>query len=322
MIVITGGAGFIGSTLAQTLIDEELIIIDKFNDINQRSYLSKIPGARLVNLKDCKSILNFFKNDIKYFYHLGANSSTDQTILSDAIDLNIFWSQYFWDFCTCNKIPFMYASSAATYGDGSKGFSDKMTIDELKDIKIFNIYGWSKMYFDLFVLNQEKNANTPPIWHGLKFFNVYGANEYHKEAQSSVVHPFLTQLKLFGKIKLFKSLNKDYLDGEQKRDFVSVNFCIQFMKNIQKLSFKNGILNVGTGKPKTFITFAEDIMKAFEKKGKIQFINMPKNLKNHYQYFTKSENLKTKKIHELMVGFNYSKDLEIIVKDIINRDNS
>lgn len=318
MIVITGGAGFIGSTLAQKLIDRELIIFDTFNDSKQRSYLSKIPSVRLVNIKDCKSVLNYFKNDIKYFYHLGANSSTDQVVLSEAIDLNIFWSQYFWDFCTRNKIPFMYASSAATYGDGSRGFSDKMTIDELKKIKISNVYAWSKMYFDLFVLNQEKKRNTPPIWHGLKFFNVYGVNEYHKKAQSSVVHTFLLQLKKTGKIKLFKSLNNDYLDGEQKRDFVSVNFCIEFMINIQKLNFKNGILNVGTGKPKTFITFAEDIMDAFKKKGKIQFINMPKNLQNHYQYFTKSENLKTRKIHESILDFNYSKDLEIIVNDIIS----
>lgn len=319
MIVITGGGGFIGSTLAKTLIDDELIIIDTFNDFDQKIYLSEIPGARLVSLKDCKSILNYFKNDIKYFYHFGANSSTDQIILSEAIDLNIFWSQFFWDFCTNNKIPFMYASSAATYGDGSKGFSDNMTIDELKNIKIHNVYGWSKMYFDIFVLNQEKFGCTPPIWHGLKFFNVYGVNEFHKKKQSSVVHPFLKQLKSTGKIQLFKSLNKNFFDGEQERDFVSVNFCIEFMKNIQKLKFKNSLLNVGTGQPKTFISFANDIMSAYNKKGKIEFIDMPQNLQKHYQYFTKSENKKTRKIHELMIKFNYTQDLIQILKKIENR---
>ena len=155
MIVITGGAGFIGSTLAKTLLDQELIIIDTFKDIEQKIYLTEIPGARLVNLKDCKSILNYFKNDIKYFYHLGANSSTEQAILSESVNTNIFWSQFYWDFCSNNKIPFMYASSAATYGDGSKGFSDKMTVNELKDIKIHNVYGWSKMYFDIFALVRQ-----------------------------------------------------------------------------------------------------------------------------------------------------------------------
>ena len=321
MIVITGGAGFIGSTLAKTLLDQELIIIDTFKDIDQKVYLTEIPGARLVNLKDCKSVLNYFKNDIKYFYHLGANSSTEQAILSESVNTNIFWSQFYWDFCSNNKIPFMYASSAATYGDGSKGFSDKMTVNELKDIKIRNIYGWSKMYFDIFALNQERIGKTPPIWHGLKFFNVYGVNEYHKKKQSSVVHPFLKQLKLNGKIKLFKSLHKNYLDGEQQRDFVSVNFCIEFIKNIQKLSLKSGLLNVGTGQPKTFISFANDIMDAFSKKGKIQFINIPQNLQSHYQYYTKSENSKTREIHKLMADFNYSEDLQLIVKSILNKIN-
>ena len=215
----------------------------------------------------------------------------------------------------------MYASSAATYGDGSKGFSDKMTVNELKDIKIHNVYGWSKMYFDIFALNQERIGNTPPIWHGLKFFNVYGVNEYHKKKQSSVVHPFLKQLKLTGKIKLFKSLHKNYLDGEQQRDFVSVNFCIEFIKNIQKLSLKSGLLNVGTGQPKTFISFANDIMDALNKKGKIQFINIPQNLQRHYQYYTKSENSKTREIHKLMADFNYSEDLQLIVKSILNKIN-
>lgn len=321
MIVITGGAGFIGSTLAKTLLNQELIIIDTFKDNEQKVYLTEIPGARLVNLKDCKSVLNYFKNDIKYFYHLGANSSTEQAILSESVNTNIFWSQFYWVFCSNNQIPFMYASSAATYGDGSKGFSDKMTVNELKDIKIHNVYGWSKMYFDIFALNQERIGNTPPIWHGLKFFNVYGVNEYHKKKQSSVVHPFLKQLKLTGKIKLFKSLHKNYLDGEQQRDFVSVNFCIEFIKNIQKLSLKSGLLNVGTGQPKTFISFANDIMDALNKKGKIQFINIPQNLQRHYQYYTKSENSKTREIHKLMADFNYSEDLQLIVKSILNKIN-
>jgi ADP-L-glycero-D-manno-heptose 6-epimerase len=321
MIVITGGCGFIGSTLAETLLDHDVIIIDTFKNFQQRAYLSEIPGARLVSLKDCVSVLNNFKNDIKYFYHLGANSSTDQIILSEAIESNIFWSQFFWDFCTNNKIPFMYASSAATYGDGSKGFSDNMTLDELREIKIHNVYGWSKMYFDIFVLRQEKLRNTPPIWHGLKFFNVYGVNEFHKKNQSSVVHTFLKQLNSVGIIKLFKSLNKNFLDGEQQRDFVSINFCIEFMKNIQKLNLNNGLLNVGTGQPKTFVTFARDIMNACNKKGKLEFIDMPKDLQNHYQYYTKSENSKTKKVHELMTDFNYKKDLIYIVKSILGKVN-
>ena len=132
MIVITGGAGFIGSTLAKELSSEELIIIDIYSDNIQKLYLEEISNARLVNISNSKDILEQFKDKITYFYHFGANASTDQNILNQSINLNIYWSQYYWDFCTKNNIPFVYASSAATYGDGSKGFSDEMNFDQLK----------------------------------------------------------------------------------------------------------------------------------------------------------------------------------------------
>jgi ADP-L-glycero-D-manno-heptose 6-epimerase len=318
MIIITGGAGFIGSTLAKELCSEELIILDRFSDNIQKLYLDEFPNARLVNLSDSKDILEQFRHKITFFYHFGANSSTNQNILNQSINLNIYWSQYFWDYCTKNNIPFVFASSAATYGDGSKGFSDEMNFDQLKQIKLNNFYGWSKMYFDLFVLNQEKIKKTPPIWFGLKFFNVYGVNEFHKKNQCSVLHSFLKQLYTNGKIELFKSLNKKYLDGEQKRDFVSVNFCVEFIKTLKKKKIKSGLLNVGTGKPKTFISFANDIMNVNKKKGYIDFIDMPKNLQNHYQYFTKSENNKTEKIHQSLKDFNYMEDLLNISKKILN----
>ena len=319
MIVITGGAGFIGSSLAKKFHHEEIIIIDTFKNKEQKSYLNEIPGARLVDLLDSRLVLEKFKNKISFFYHLGANSSTDQNILSETINLNIFWSQYFWDFCAKNNIPFIYASSAATYGDGQKGFSDELEISELKKIKLYNFYGWSKMYFDIFALSQAKIGNSPPIWYGLKFFNVYGVNEFHKKNQCSVLHPFLKQLHTNGKIKLFKSSNKNYLDGEQRRDFVSVNFCVEFIKNLKKIKIKNGLLNVGTGVAKTFISFANDIMNVHKKNGKIEFIDMPKNLEDHYQYYTKSENTKTREVHKLLVNYDYLEDLKNISKSIMNK---
>ena len=318
MIVITGGAGFIGSTLAKKFNGKDLILIDKFLDIKQRKYISQASGARLVRLQECKEILNIYKNDISCFYHLGANSSTDQKIFSETVELNIHWSQYFWDFCSNHKIPFIYASSAATYGDGSKGFSDQMSLEKLEKIKISSLYGWSKMYFDIFALKQKEIGNSPPIWYGLKFFNVYGVNEIHKENQSSVVHPFLKQLKSNGKIELFKSYNKNYSDGNQQRDFVSVNYCIRFIETITSSKMSNGLYNVGTGEPKTFIEFAKDIMKASRKEGIIKYIEMPESLKNHYQYFTKSENLKSKEIHKKINNFDYEEDLNFIVKKIYN----
>jgi ADP-L-glycero-D-manno-heptose 6-epimerase len=317
MIVITGGSGFIGSTLANTLVDEEILIVDTFSNNFQHQLLNNSGNVRLINLSNCKEVLQFYKNNIKYFYHLGANSSTDQSNLSETVNLNIFWSQYFWDFCVNNEIPFVYASSAATYGDGSNGFSDTMTIDQLKNIKINGLYGWSKMYFDIFALNQASKKFAPPKWYGLKFFNVYGANEIHKGTQSSVIHPFLKQLIEYKKVYLFKSYVKNIQNGEQKRDFVSVNFCIEFIEKLLNLNSDNGIYNVGTGSPKTFIEFSKDIMNAAGIDGLIEYIDMPEKLKSHYQYFTKSENKKSSKIHKAMNKFHYKKDLNSILETLM-----
>ena len=318
MIVITGGAGFIGSTLANSLKDQELIIIDTFtNNFQKDNLLFNNGNIRLVNLSDSKEILDLYKHKIKYFYHLGANSSTDQSILEETINLNIFWSQYYWDFCSLNAIPFMYASSAATYGDGSYGFSDQSSLDELKEIKLRGLYGWSKMFFDFFAINQSTIGTCPPKWHGLKFFNVYGENEKHKGSQSSVIHPFLNQISEHNKVYLFKSHKDGVVDGEQQRDFVSVNYCIEFIRNLSKLDCENGIYNVGTGKPKTFLEFSKDIIKSCGVEADIEFIEMPESLKQHYQYFTRSENIKSKEIHANISKFNYREDLDNIINNLL-----
>lgn len=317
MIVVTGGAGFIGSTLVDSLQDEEIIIIDTFSNNFQKYYLPYNNGnIRLVNLRNCNSVLNQNKDKIKYFYHLGANSSTDQSVLKETIELNISWSQYFWDFCTLNQIPLMYASSAATYGDGSHGFSDQTPLNELKKIKLNGLYGWSKMFFDFFAIKQSLKGRCPPKWHGLKFFNVYGENEKHKGSQTSVIHPFLKQISEQKKVYLFKSYKEGVLDGEQERDFVSVNYCIEFIKNLSKLDSENGIYNVGTGNSKTFLEFTKDIIDSTGIEVDIEFIEMPESLKLHYQYYTRSENIKSKEIHANISKFNYRKDLDSIINNL------
>tara|TARA_B100000768_G_scaffold57530_1_gene55810 strand:+ start:381 stop:1358 length:978 start_codon:yes stop_codon:yes gene_type:complete len=317
MIVITGGAGFIGSTLANSLKDQELIIIDTFtNNLQKDNLLFNDGNIRLVNLADSKEILDLYKHKIKYFYHFGANSSTDQSIIEETINLNIFWSQYYWDFCSLNAIPFMYASSAATYGDGSYGFSDQTSLKELKEVKLNGLYGWSKMFFDFFAFNQSAKGRCPPKWYGLKFFNVYGENEKHKGSQSSVIHSFLKQISEQKKVYLFKSYKEGVLDGEQERDFVSANYCIEFIKNLSKLDCENGIYNVGTGNSKTFLEFTKDIIDSTGVEVDIEFIEMPESLKQHYQYFTRSENIKSKKIHANISQFDYKKDLDNIINNL------
>jgi len=322
MIVVTGGAGFIGSTLVNSFKDEEIIIIDTFSHNSQKYYLPYTNGnIRLVNLKNCDLVLDQNKDKIKYFYHLGANSSTDQSVLEETIELNISWSQHFWDFCTLNQIPFIYASSAATYGDGSYGFSDQTSLKELNEIKLEGFYGWSKMFFDSFAINQSTKEICPPKWHGLKFFNVYGENEKHKGSQSSVIHPFLKQISEHKKVYLFKSYKEGVMDGEQQRDFVSVNYCIEFIKNLSKLDCENGIYNVGTGKPKTFLEFSKDIIDSTGAEADIEFIEMPESLKQHYQYFTSSENIKSKEIHANIFKFDYRKDLDNIINNLLIRND-
>ena len=317
MILITGGAGFIGSSLVHAMEGEELIIVDDFTKKSQGEYLKTVSNNHiLVPLNKAEQALELHKANISHVYHMGANSSTDQTSLKDTIYRNIYWSQYYWSFCCKNNIPLVYASSAATYGDGSSGFSDNLGVDELSKIHLHSLYSWSKMYFDLYALTQAKSGKAPPKWYGLKFFNVYGVNEEHKGPQSSVIHPFLKQLQQDNKVRLFKSYNSLYTDGKQARDFVSVNYCTDFIKTIESQSLKNGIYNVGTGRAKTFLEFVSDIMTAAEIEGEIEFIEMPNSLIKHYQYYTESDNGKSKKIHAALSDFDYLMDLRNIIQKI------
>jgi ADP-L-glycero-D-manno-heptose 6-epimerase len=238
--------------------------------------------------------------------------------LQETVNLNIFWSQFFWDFCTVNRIPLIYASSAATYGNGDHGFSDEMSLEDLGVIPMKGLYSWSKMFFDIFAMKQTLINNCPPKWYGLKFFNVYGANELHKGSQSSVIHPFLEQLTNNGTVSLFKSYLDGVNDGYQQRDFISVNYCINFIRELTLLNSVSGIYNVGTGHPKTFLNFADDMMKASNISGEVKFIEMPKSLKPHYQYFTKSENIKSREIHSAINGFDYMEDLRDIIRTLQN----
>ena len=317
MIVVTGGAGFIGSTLINSFADEEIILIDSFSNDAQKAYINHAGGnIRLVDISNCINILDLYKSRITFFYHFGANSSTDQSILQETVNLNIFWSQFFWDFCSLNGIPFIYASSAATYGNGDHGFSDEMSLEDLGRIPMKGLYSWSKMFFDIFAMKQSLINSCPPKWYGLKFFNVYGINELHKGSQSSVIHPFLEQLTNNGTVLLFKSYLDGVNDGDQRRDFISVNYCINFIRELSALNSVSGIYNVGTGQPKTFLNFADDMMKASNISGEVKFIEMPKSLKPHYQYFTKSENIKSKEIHSAINGFDYMEDLGDIIRTL------
>ena len=294
MIVVTGGAGFIGSNLVAGLeargvgdivICDSLGASDKWRNIAKREIRDIVHPDRLMDY------LNNHAGDIDMVFHIGAISSTTETDADLIMDTNFVLSRRIWKWCWKNQKRLIYASSAATYGDGSHGFKDHDSIDGLKHLMPLNPYGWSKHVFDRRVarINETKSEPLPPQWAGLKFFNVYGPNEYHKGEQMSVVCKLYPQVVAGAAARLFKSHHPDYQDGGQLRDFVWVGDCVDVMLWLYDNPNVSGIFNVGTGKARSFKDLAEATFKAAGKPSKINYIDMPEGLREKYQYYTQAD---------------------------------
>jgi len=299
MIILTGGAGMIGSMVAWHLNNKmsynNFAIVDDLVYEQQEQNFNKRDFVEYIKKDDLKKYLNN-KKDISAVIHMGAVSATTESNFNRLLEANIRYSQYLWRWCTKNKVPFIYASSAATYGDGSFNYEDNEA--ELDKLNPLNAYGYSKHFFDRWVqLELAKKQPTPPQWCGLKFFNVYGPNEYHKGRMASVVFHAFNQFKENKQIKLFKSEHPSYADGMQVRDFIYVKDAVEviiFFLNNAKFS---GIYNVGTGNAETFKALAEAVL--INTKGKpddIKYIDMPSDLKGKYQYYTQANVDKIKSI--------------------------
>ncbi len=285
-LIITGGAGFIGANIIKTLNDagliNDIIIVDYLLDDAKRKNLGILKYDKYFDRDEFLLAIksdNFF--DIKAIIHMGACSDTTEDDKDFILQTNYEYSKHLFNYCVKKDIQFIYASSAATYGDGSRGFDDN--IFELEPL---NLYGQSKHLFDLWVLAQKVR---PPQWVGLKFFNVYGPYEYHKGRMASVVLNGFKQIVQTNEIKLFKSYNKEYSNGGQLRDFIYVKDVVKVVLYFLKNPNVNGIFNVGTGKSRSFSDLAKAIFSALEKETKIKFIEMPEDLKDKYQYYTKAE---------------------------------
>ena len=293
-IVVTGAAGFIGCNLVRRLNAEghtNIIIVDEFNTPAKNKNLDGLVYSQKIDREQFIEWLTENSEEVSFVFHLGARTDTAEFNFRVLDSLNLSYSKSLWEICTLKEIPLLYASSAATYGVGEKGFSDEHAL--IQDLKPLNPYGLSKQLFDLFVLEQK---NAPPFWCGLKFFNVYGPHEYHKGRMASVVLHAYKQIKETGMVKLFKSHHPNFKDGEQLRDFIHVDdiveICLFFYQQASKLPLANdlnGIYNAGTGKARTFIDLVNAIFASLGLDPKIEFIPIPTDIRDKYQYYTQAE---------------------------------
>ncbi len=287
MIVVTGAFGFIGSYLTEELNRNgftDILLVDDFSKNYKQANLKGLQYASKVDRDRLFAWLEEEKPSIDIVFHLGAR--TDTTEFDEAVfeRLNLNYSKNIWEYCSRHKIPLIYASSAATYGDGSMGYEDNHRLPFL--LKPLNPYGLSKNDFDKWALQQKEQ---PPYWYGMKFFNVYGPKEYHKGRMASVVFHAYHQIRKTGKMKLFKSHRSDYEDGMQLRDFVYVKDVAKVLLFLMQRKPAPGLYNLGTGKARTFLDLVKAVFAAMETKEDIQFIDMPEDLRDKYQYYTEAE---------------------------------
>lgn len=300
MIVVTGAYGFIASNLVAQLNEmglDDLVLVDDFTKRYKEGNLSDKKYASKIDRSEFLAYFSQRHNDISFVFHLGARTDTTETNTALFDDLNFQYSRSIWDICTENAIPLVYASSAATYGNGSLGFSDDHhTIAQLQPL---NPYAMSKQQFDEWVLLQN---DQPPMWAGLKFFNVYGPNEYHKARMASVIFHSFNTIRQTGKMKLFRSHKEGIADGHQSRDFIYVkdivNICLHFFHHKNAPS---GIYNAGTGKARTFLDLTLNTFKAMDISPDIEFIDTPQDIRASYQYFTEARMEKL-----LNIGYSHS----------------
>lgn len=301
IIVVTGAAGFIGSCLTGFLNAKgynNLILVDDFSKIEKTPNLEGKQYQQKVEREQFFNWLAENKPAIGFIFHIGARTDTTEFDYSIHEHLNVEYSQKIWNYCTGNKVPVVYASSAATYGSGEEGYNDDHAI--VYSLKPLNPYGVSKNEFDKWALQQ---ATQPPFWAGLKFFNVYGPNEYHKGRMASVIWHSFNQINNQGFVKLFKSHKEGYKDGQQLRDFVYVKdvlkICYWLMEQFDASTsaqhqVSSGLYNLGTGKARSFEDLAKATFSGLDKEAKIEFIPMPEDIRDKYQYFTEANMQKLK----------------------------
>ena len=287
MIIVTGAAGFIGSCLVGRLNEAgftDLLVVDDFSFPEKNKNLIGKQFSQKIERTLLFDWLAKNKPTIEFVYHIGARTDTTEFNKEIFNELNEDYSKKIWDYCVNNQVPLVYASSAATYGLGEYGYSDNHEI--IPKLVPLNPYGDSKNNFDKWVLNQPQ---SPPFWAGLKFFNVYGPNEYHKGRMASVIFHTFNQIQEKGSMTLFRSHNPNFKNGEQLRDFIYVKDLINVCLFLKEQSPRSGIYNLGSGKARTFLDLASNTFKALDLEPKISFRDTPEDIRDKYQYFTQAD---------------------------------
>ena len=292
-IIITGAAGFIGSCMVSYLNRqgfEKLILVDEFDDEEKELNLLHKKYIVRVEREDFFGWVQREKPAVDFIFHLGARTDTTEFDYSVHQRLNVEYSQKMWNYCAMHNIPLVYASSAATYGEGELGYDDSHDI--IEQLQPLNPYGISKNEFDKWVLHQDCH---PPFWAGLKFFNVYGPNEYHKARMASVIFHSYNQIKKNGTVKLFRSHKEGYEDGEQLRDFIYVKDVIAVCYWLMEHQPASAIYNLGTGQARSFNDLVKSTFAGLDMQPSIEYIDMPADIRDKYQYFTEANMDKLRK---------------------------
>ena len=295
MIVVTGGAGFIGSNILAALEERghrDLVVCDrlrsndKWRNIAKRELSDIVAPEQLFDFLDSRQTQ---RGDVEAIFHMGAVSATTETNADHILTNNFALTLALWKWCAKHNVRFIYASSAATYGDGGAGFDDDSSIEALSRLQPLNAYGWSKHLFDRRVARKIADGRpTPPQWVGLKFFNVYGPNEYHKGGQQSVVSQVYDHAAAGSPFHLFRSHNPNYRDGEQLRDFIWIEDCVDVMMWLLDNPQVSGLFNLGTGQARSFYDLTATVYRSLGKEPHIKFKDTPQQIRNKYQYFTQA----------------------------------